>query len=585
MSESEKTPKGGTTIAGVDDRTVDRGTDLDRAAAALAAASLSTTVGEIASLGISSRTDPLHIDVASAMRGMENLTEPLGTHKSASDAVTSAAAGLATAVEDFGLKGSAMDDAMKALAQVSGHHSLFGNSGGALSESMKAMASLTAISKIGRQSSTVGEAMKSLSNLANLSQASRHSSILESTMKSLGGATAFLRESPLSRALSTANILSRTGDRPLMGSVLDGLRKTQSMDGLANLSAHTNAMQAAHKALSLDLGGVGALARSRHWAHALSGYSTSEISKTLGAGSGIGIEVGRLQIAATGILGATELAGIRNLIEGARIGSAFRAELNETTLKMSLFASATDVLGPNAAGSSAAFTSLMGSYRSRLDFKPSFWRDADERTRIYRDADVDGGLIDADNAMTLEVLIESGVVEGQVGRNGSVAAVVEAGPIRMRITAGRMRVGAYQAIDAFEISLRAFVSAKLEAALGTDWFKHRVPGDIAKRAKERKREAMRNGEPGVHPIHFVDLGDLIPIITRKDNWGETFEAVFDRIDGLKIDLERLTAIRRPVMHARKVDSVQFCELVLTIKRLTRWMEMNGDWDRGWDADA
>jgi len=584
MSESKKAPKEATTIAGVHGGMFDSEIGLDRASAALAAASLSA-VGEIALPGISTRTDPLHADVASAMRGLQNLTDALDTHNSTIAAATSAVAGLSHTAEDFGLKDSAMDDAIKALAQGSSHHSLFDSSGTALSESMKAMSSLTALSKIGQHSSAIDEAMKPLRNLAYLSQSSQYSSAVEEMLKSIGSAAAFSRQSPLSRAMDTANILSNAANDSGYRSLLDKFSRAQSMDGLTRLSDHSSALQAAQKALSFDLGGIGALARSHHWARALSQHSDIQIAKTFGTDLAVGIDMGRLQKAATDILDATQFSNIRNLIEGSKIETTLRAGLAETSLKMSLFASVTDAFGPNAAGSSAAFASLLGSYRSRLDYRPSFWRNAEERSRIYRETDVDDGLIDADTAATLEVLIESGAVEGRIGRNGTVAAIIEAGPIRMRITAGRTRLGAYQAIDAFEISLRAFVSTKLEAALGADWFKHRVPGDIAKRAKERKREAMRSGEPSAHPIHFVDLGDLIPIITRRDNWGETFEAVFDRIEGLKVDLERLTAIRRPVMHARTVDSVQLCELVLTIQRLTRWMEMNGDWDLGWDADA
>lgn len=142
-----------------------------------------------------------------------------------------------------------------------------------------------------------------------------------------------------------------------------------------------------------------------------------------------------------------------------------------------------------------------------------------------------------------------------------MTAVVEAGPVKLRIMASRPKMGAFGAIDAFENALRAFVSAKLEAIAGPIWFKQRVPGDVTTRAKERRREAMRAGEPQLSLIHYTDLGDLIGVILRKNNWGKMFETVFDRAEWLKVDLERLNTHRRPTMHSRPIEPVQLCEIV------------------------
>jgi len=63
-----------------------------------------------------------------------------------------------------------------------------------------------------------------------------------------------------------------------------------------------------------------------------------------------------------------------------------------------------------------------------------------------------------------------------------------------------------------------------------------------------------------------------------------FEAVFDRPEPLRVDLERLAANRRPTMHSRPIDPVQLCEIMLIIRRVTGWMERDGTWGSGWDAD-
>jgi hypothetical protein len=337
-------------------------------------------------------------------------------------------------------------------------------------------------------------------------------------------------------------------------------------------------------ALGIDREALGALSRTRHWADTLTGSTARDYAALLGTGEKYRKQFEALNLAADSFAKATAgFTASAALTDGA-LGSRFDG-LAVTSTKMSLFAGAIDVLGPGAGGSQAAYAALLGGYSSVDMLDRAYWRDPRERARYYRDQHVDDGLIDADNAATVAVLIDSGVVEGQLTRAGTMTAVIEAGPVRLRIMASRPKMGAFGAIDAFENALRAFVSAKLEALAGPNWFKQRVPGDVMTRAKERRREAMRAGEAQLPLIHYTDLGDLIGVILRKDNWGELFEAVFDRAEWLKVDLERLNANRRPTMHSRPVEPVQLCEIVFTIRRLVGWMERDGVWDRSWDDDV
>lgn len=330
---------------------------------------------------------------------------------------------------------------------------------------------------------------------------------------------------------------------------------------------------------------VGALARTRHWADALTGSTSRDYAAILGTGDRYRKEFEALNLAAGSIASATQGFGGNSLATIAALRSAELGALTATATKMSLFAGSLDVLGPGAGGNHAAYTALLGSYTTPAMLDRPYWRDPRERARYYRDQDVDEGLIDADNAATVAVLIDSGVVEGKRTRAGTMTAVVEAGPVKVRIVASRPKIGAFGAIDAFENGLRTFVTAKLMAAQGPSWFKQRVPGDVVGRAKDRRREAMRAGEIALDLIHYIDLGDMISVITRKDNWAEVFEAVFDRAEWLKVDLERLNASRRPTMHSRPVDPVQLCEIILTIRRLVGWIEREGQWDLGWDNDV
>lgn len=363
---------------------------------------------------------------------------------------------------------------------------------------------------------------------------------------------------------------------PLDDRISEAMKKM--VDPYAGLSSSMRAV------LDIDRTALGALSRSQHWADALSGKSAQDYAALLGTGDRYRQQFEALSLAARSICEATAgFTASGAFAEAVGLGRQL-AGMDITTTKMSLFAGAIDVLGPGAGGSQVAYTALLGGYSTPAMLDRPYWRDPRERVRYYRDQDVDDGLIDADNAATVQVLIESGVVEGRRTRTGTMTAVVEAGPVKLRIMASRPKMGAFGAIDAFENALKAFVSAKLKAVAGPNWFKQRVPGDIAARAKERRREAMRAGELQLPLIHYADLGDMIGVILRKDNWGEIFEMVFDRAEWLKVDLERLNTHRRPTMHSRPIEPVQLCEIVFTIRRLVGWMERDGAWDQGWDSD-
>lgn len=360
-------------------------------------------------------------------------------------------------------------------------------------------------------------------------------------------------------------------------------RFEESVRKLTETNVAFSAKQAAM--LGIDLQTVGAFARTRHWTDKLSGLSGRDYARFLGAGDQYARQFEALNLAAGSITAAAAGLGSSSFASRVAILSENLAGLGATATKMSLFAGSLDVLGPGTDANHAAYKALLGGYTTPAMLDRAYWRDPRERARYYRDQDVDDGLIDADNAVTVAVLVESGVVEGKRTRAGTITAVVEAGPVKVQIMASRPRMGAFGAISAFENGLRDFVAFRLLAAQGANWFKQRVPGDTVQRAKDRRREAMRAGEAPLDLIFYTDLGDLIGVITRKDNWSELFEVVFDRADWLRVDIERLNAFRRPIMHSRPVDSVQLCEIVLTIHRLVGWMERDGARDIGWDSDV
>jgi len=361
-------------------------------------------------------------------------------------------------------------------------------------------------------------------------------------------------------------------------------RISRDMLGVGALDKKFAGIDHLTKTLAVERAQVDAITRAKQWAMGLEGRAPDAVSRILKSTRSIEDQLGHLTRTATGIVQAGDLASraTRSLAVGG---------IHDTTvLKLATFAGSLDLLGPKSSAGQAALDSLLGTWRMRPDLPASFFRDPDTRVRVYREAEVDPGLIDADNAEVIEVLVESGAVSGERTATGT-RAFVDVGPLRMAITTRRARHDAFRAIDGFEVSLRAFVGTKLAAHLmarGEDankWFTLRVPGSLVGEVKKVRREAYRAGEARQPLINFTNLGDLISIITSNRNWDEVFGAVFDDREGFKVDLQRLNAHRRPAMHARPIDGPRLAEILLTIRRLAAMMDANGAWTDGWDDDV
>lgn len=327
--------------------------------------------------------------------------------------------------------------------------------------------------------------------------------------------------------------------------------------------------------------GLGAFNRTSHWANQFLGASPADFASIMKAGAIGSKDFDTIGGVARRIQEISESFG--SLTLDAKLASPLAA-FGNTSAKLAIFAGATDVLGPASLVSRSAYEAIMGGFNSALLDDRALRRGPKDLARLYRDLAVDDGLIEASKGETVALLVESGVVEGEVSRSGAVTAIVEAGPIRVRISAHRMRSNAFSIVDAFETRLRDFIAEKLEPLEGAKWFSRRTPGELVAKAKARRSEAVAAGETPLPLIHYLDLGDLISIIGRKGNWEPAFERAFDTLDALSVDLRRINSIRRPIMHARPVDPVRFTEIALVIRRLISAMEVDGHWDVSWDTD-
>ena len=201
---------------------------------------------------------------------------------------------------------------------------------------------------------------------------------------------------------------------------------------------------------------------------------------------------------------------------------------------------------------------------------------------MYREAEVDEGLVVAQPGVALEIMIESGLTAG-LRSEANAVAVVTLGEVSMTVRSRGTSKDAYALVGRFEQELRAYVERKLEERFGPDWFKLRASNLIGK-AKEIRKAAMARGEPFAPLVNFTELGELSGIIQSTKNWDEVFGDVFVEKTEFDHDMQKLIAVRRPTMHMRRIDGVRLVEVICVIQRLSEQMADDGAWKLAAESD-
>ena len=128
---------------------------------------------------------------------------------------------------------------------------------------------------------------------------------------------------------------------------------------------------------------------------------------------------------------------------------------------------------------------------------------------------------------------------------------------------------AYDIISNLEIRLREFLIAEMEELFGQSWMKQRVPGEIHTQWKQKRDTAVKKGEKEQPIICYADFTDYEKIITRKDNWKDTFEGKFLNVMDVQVSFMRLYPIRNCTMHTRPLTKEDFLLLTVETHRILR----------------
>ncbi|TAX38981.1 Swt1 family HEPN domain-containing protein [Rhizobium leguminosarum] len=267
---------------------------------------------------------------------------------------------------------------------------------------------------------------------------------------------------------------------------------------------------------------------------------------------------------------------------GVRTAFGDHHEMLATKLRMSAIAAVDLRVELYSPASIQTYEALFGSWSSARTIPEAYWVDQQARVRIYEEAEVDPGLIQAEPGTALEIMIESGLTGGAVIDSGPVA-VLSIGSVSLSVRAGSAEEDAYRVVRYFEQRLREHVAAKLLANAGGQWFKHRVDGNIGGKAKETRKKAMQDNESSRPLVEYTDVGDLVQIITSKLNW-PLFEPIFRNQAEFRSDMTKIISTRRPTMHTRPIDAVRLVELFVVATRLLRQIDDDGAWAAAADSD-
>jgi hypothetical protein len=142
-------------------------------------------------------------------------------------------------------------------------------------------------------------------------------------------------------------------------------------------------------------------------------------------------------------------------------------------------------------------------------------------------------------------------------------------------TGEKINVIAYNVIYGFERGLRALVDRLMDRSFGSNWIRQRIPADVSERWKERRANAVANGEDERPLLEYADFTDYAEIVNRRDNWSQIFQAVFRNKEDVLVSLRRLNAVRIPVMHSRQITEIELLRTLLEIDRLRKAAERAG----------
>ena len=354
---------------------------------------------------------------------------------------------------------------------------------------------------------------------------------------------------------------------------------TMKADHLAFRNVEKSQVIAAAKALR-GIGDGSALAkallslRSSHWQLELGGLNSSILGAIARQQSELQNALSR--ISDSGAAAAKVLALAQpNLRVDLQTAIGGLGSLDMTNKRFAALAGITDVYGIGTLHRQTTET-LLGRWHTDLKLPKAYWRDFEYRRSLYREAEVDEGLIEADLETTIEMSIATGAIVGEIVEEGCYI-IGETASGLLKLTTSNLALDIFKLVGTIETSLRSLIANKLDVIAGQKWFTQRVPGNLVAKARETRQKALKAGEPQAPLIEFLTLGELMEVVLRTDNWENVFEPIFRNRDWFKRDIEVIGVARNSNAHYRANDSLRLTEAMIVWQRLSSYIKDDGQW--------
>jgi hypothetical protein len=121
-----------------------------------------------------------------------------------------------------------------------------------------------------------------------------------------------------------------------------------------------------------------------------------------------------------------------------------------------------------------------------------------------------------------------------------------------------------------EQALRQFISAKLQAHYGAEWF-DRMPSEIRRSWAVGRQKDIDEGRTPDELIAYADIDHYRRIIEHPDRWSAMFEPVFKDQAAIRETLRRIAVIRNPGAHFRAVTVEDLIILRAEGAHLAKWL--------------
>ena len=210
----------------------------------------------------------------------------------------------------------------------------------------------------------------------------------------------------------------------------------------------------------------------------------------------------------------------------------------------------------------------LGDWRNDIIWPSNVSTDPVVRTSFYEDLGLNPNLTAFPAATFEELVISSGIQE--ISEPDASELCFDSTEEETELEAGFNRTNeAHDTIQRFETQIRDFLEQRMNEEFGTNWTKHRVPGEIKKQWSDKQQKARADGETAWPLIAYADFSDYIKIITRGDNWKEVFGEIFIRKSSVQESFQRLLPIRRATMHSRIITQDDELLLFVETKRILK----------------